>query len=421
MTSASTADAPAAPTAPTAPYAIALRRRYQLRRLGRFDGRLAMPDPHTAAAPVTTAAREQLRADLAIQVTRLWETYRAEHVESHPEMQEIDLQLPTLRQAVEKANRELEAARQSAPDPSNPQFSLGEQRQRRSTEFVHRRRAQEHQQRIRALEDRLDSTAGALARAEQKRAALAAADANHLMVVVLTEHRLVATFEYERTIYDRALLSRHPQRDLLRPMLDRSVPEISPWASAASGGSGGATTQMASTPASPAARRRLADTVRRILNSVFRRRTRPDPALPEPPSHTFGFVPDMPEALEWVKRWIDALAEKGKLDDGHGAILDPAVDAMVELWTRDRNAKHRERQAQLEQVERDLIAATSRLQCEADRAEARLNALDNELSMLSAPAEEPDEPEASNNGQRRWPAVHRNHRATANEPTEETT
>lgn len=430
MTSASTTDPPdAGPT----PYAISRSRRNQLLQLGREDGYGGMPDPHTDVAPLTTAAREQLRANLAIQVTRLWETYRAEQIESHPKMLEIDLQLPALRQAVEKANRELDAARQSAPDLSNPEPTQGEQDQGRSMAVIRRRRAEEHRQRISTLEDQLDSAASALAKTEQMRTALAAADENRRMVVVLTEHRLIATFEYERTIYDRALLSRHPLHDLVRPMLDSSVPEISPWASAASdelgrragaasgGRGGGVTTQMTSSPTSPAARHRLANAVLRILNKIFGRRTRPDSALPDPPNHASGLVPEMSQAPEWLKRRIDALVETNSLDDGHFGIFDPIIDAMGEVWDRDCNAKHRARQAQLEQVERDLTSATSRLQREAQRAEERVTALGNEISMLSAQREESDEPEAANNGQRRWPVVHRDHRATANEPIEETT
>ncbi|MGH3694538.1 MAG: hypothetical protein ACRDRX_11240 [Pseudonocardiaceae bacterium] len=234
MTRASTAATPVEEPVPvTEPYRIGLFRRYRLRWLGRSDGRLAMPDPCSAKALLTTPTRDHLLMRHDLRVVTLWKDYQAEHPRPDPKIVLVDEELSALRQALQAARRELEAARRSPPDPSNPQFSPGEQRQHRSAEAVSQRREQEHQQLINDLERRVDSAADSITGAEGRRAELEKSEVSRLGGAVLSEYRLIATFKYERSIYDTALQRRHPLRELLRGRLDPSVPELSSWARAA--------------------------------------------------------------------------------------------------------------------------------------------------------------------------------------------
>lgn len=235
MARARTDSAQGKPAAPSmTPYPIDWHRRYQLRRLGRCDGRLAMPDPHSGKTPLTTPARDQLRADHQMRVTTLWETYWAEHATPDPAIKEIDSALVGLRQAAEQALHRLEAARRSPPDPRHLQYTPGERSQGRSPEFVIGRRTEEYQELIGTLEGEHESATNKVDNAERRRSALVAAAARRLHAVVLTEHRLIATFVYEQKIYDTALLRRHTLRTQVQPKLDFSVPELSSWAQAAS-------------------------------------------------------------------------------------------------------------------------------------------------------------------------------------------
>ncbi|MGH3694537.1 MAG: hypothetical protein ACRDRX_11235 [Pseudonocardiaceae bacterium] len=147
---------------------------------------------------------------------------------------------------------------------------------------------------------------------------------------------------------------------------------------------------MTSTSASSQFGFRPADALRRALYSVFGRHSRaPGPELPDSPDRIAGLVPEMPEALEWMESRITALADRGKLDAEHGGILDPAVETMVELWARGLNAEHRAHQARLKRAELDLSARVSWLQREADLADARIAALNNELTTRSPVPQEP--------------------------------
>jgi hypothetical protein len=222
---------PAGP--PITPYSIDRRRRCQLRRLGRCDGRFAMPDPHSGKGPLTTAAREQLRAEHDRQVTDLWATHCAEHTTPDRMIEEINTALESLQQAAEQTLHRLETARQSPPDPHNPQYTPGERSQGRPPEFVIARRTEEYQDLLRTLEAEHKSATDKVDDKERQRSALQATAARRLRAVVLAEHRLIATFMYERNIYDIALLRRHPLRTQVAPKLDGSVPELSPWARAA--------------------------------------------------------------------------------------------------------------------------------------------------------------------------------------------
>lgn len=218
--------------APDRPFRLGFWRRCQLRHLGRQDGAIAHPDLRTAQIPVTTDARSTLRAALFVAVSALWESYFVARASRQIVRAEHRTELTARQAEAQAAETAVTAAQQAAPDPDTVQPGPGERAYGRSPEFVLRRRQRVHQRTVDDLTQRLRATQQAVERTERMIARIEAQDDGQRRVTAVQEYGLILAFICERTIYDRALVRRHPLGDELSPTLDRVPPPLSGWARA---------------------------------------------------------------------------------------------------------------------------------------------------------------------------------------------
>jgi len=207
-------------------------RRFALRRLGRGDGVIALPDPGAVPPPLTTDARSMLMAALFARVSALWEGYFIDRARRQTALVDHRGELPVVQAAVAAVRNELETARETAPTRNNVQPGPGEQARGRSTELLVARRRRAHERLLLDLDRRLEAAQQAVDRVERTIARIEKEDTEHRHLTGVREHRLIATFLCERMIYDRAFLRRHPLGPELGPKLDRTPPPLSGWARA---------------------------------------------------------------------------------------------------------------------------------------------------------------------------------------------
>lgn len=225
----------ATPAGRARPLRIGPWRRFELRRLGRGDGAIALPDPGAVPSPLTTDARSMLMAALFARVSELWEGYFISRARRQTVLVDHRGELPALQAAVAAVRNELETARETAPMPDNVRPGPGEQARGRSTELLVARRRRVHQRLLADLDRRLESAQQAVDRVERTITRIETEDTEHRHLTGVREHRLIATFLCERMIYDRAFVRRHPLGPELGPKLDRSPPPLSGWARASLG------------------------------------------------------------------------------------------------------------------------------------------------------------------------------------------
>jgi predicted nucleic acid-binding Zn-ribbon protein len=211
-------------------YRVGLLKMLELSRQGRLDGRLAMPDPLTAIAPVTTEARQALERQLA---ERIGETLTA-HVEhtsgDRRELARLAESLPALRREADEIRARLEAAEPAHPEDAEPVRRLGELG--RPVELIRNRRRRERERPLRPLRERLPALERAIREAEREIAQRQAAIASGRQVAAARATRLHATYQYMRSLYDRALVRRHPNRTLLERLLEHAEMPMPDWVTA---------------------------------------------------------------------------------------------------------------------------------------------------------------------------------------------
>jgi hypothetical protein len=212
------------------PLRIGLLTRFWLGRQGRLDGRRAIPDPVTAVPPVTTPMRSFLESGLDDSVRRLWADHSRRVAPLQRDLDALGLQLPELRADASAAADAVRAADAGAPAPDDPdpQRRLGEQG--RAVELIRSRRRREHDRATGPLRDRLRAAEESVRAAEERVAHLRAEIGVQRGVAGAEARRLRATFECMRDLYDRALVDRHPQGHVLRPLLDRRDMQLPEWA-----------------------------------------------------------------------------------------------------------------------------------------------------------------------------------------------
>jgi hypothetical protein len=210
------------------PYRIGFAQRWRVRRLGRLDGRHAVPDPTSTPPPLTTRARKAFDADFADAAEGLWVRH-LEEIEGHGrELARLDGQLTSMRSALQEARSELAHRQAAGPNPDAPVRKPGEADA--PIELVRARRMREHQRSVDAARQRYERASEAVAAAEAQHAFLNAEIADRREITVARTWRLHATSRRIRAIYDGALLRRHPQHALVRAALDLSGPPLPDWA-----------------------------------------------------------------------------------------------------------------------------------------------------------------------------------------------
>lgn len=180
---------------------------WSLKRSGRRDGRRGQPDPTLAVDSTTTGARLLLAKQLTMELGDVHEICANE-----------------IRRRAERigalcASTEQLWAKLNEDDPPI-QRRLGEMHLPEA--LVRTRRQRERERRRTPLVNRLNLL-------EQEIAGLVAEIQGHRLQAVSTARRLQAQFQRYRGMYDEALLRRHPQAELVRPVLDQSVPELPDW------------------------------------------------------------------------------------------------------------------------------------------------------------------------------------------------
>jgi hypothetical protein len=212
------------------PYRIGLVRRFRVWRLGRKDGRLGVPDPLSEQPPLTTQARRDLELDFIDASRGLRVQYLTSTENLRCRLRVLtDSELPALNEVAAVIARELQRMQDNPPDRAAPLRRMGEVDQ--PVELIRDRRDREHQRAVAALRKRQEHADHEVAAARQRQAALEVALASRWAQDEARLHRLHATFQRTRGIYDHALLQRHPLQDLVRPELDMTVPPVPEWSS----------------------------------------------------------------------------------------------------------------------------------------------------------------------------------------------
>ena len=161
---------------------------------------------------------------------------------------------------------------------------------------------------------------------------------------------------------------------------------------------------------SPAtSRMRPAEAARRILSSIFRRRTPPlpdhdfePPPVPEPRS----LAPELHEAQGWLSEEVRGLTERGALDEGHGDLFDPLIDRLVDVWDTGRTRYHQahlKHLACLDRAERDLRATSGWARRQEEQAAAVLAGTEFEIWGLLDETDEFERQQRERRQRRRTP------------------
>lgn len=210
------------------PYRIGLVRRFRVWRLGRQDGRLGAPDPLSEQPPLTTQARKDLELDFIDAARGLWVQYLTSTEDLRRDLRVLkDSELPALEAAATTVAHELERTQANPPDRAAPLRHAGETHQ--PVELIRDRRDRQHERVVAKVRQRQKDADHEVAAARQRRAALEAELAVRWAHGKARVGRLHATFQRTRAIYDHALLRRHPLQELVRPVLDTTIPPLPEW------------------------------------------------------------------------------------------------------------------------------------------------------------------------------------------------
>ncbi|WP_127504178.1 hypothetical protein [Actinoplanes solisilvae] len=210
------------------PERIGWRRRLMLRRQGRLDGRMRKPDPIMMDGAPTTAARDLLAGEYLANVFRV----RAECAEAIDDatrrVQRLGHDIADLRaRLIDVRTRTAETERRKPSTTGPPEREPGDRHH--PDDLVRARRVREHAKRLAELIAERRDLEEKLRRAGQEQSETRSRIEAWRRRPGEAETRFAATFWRERALYDQALLRRHPQADLVRPILDNAIPRLPPW------------------------------------------------------------------------------------------------------------------------------------------------------------------------------------------------
>lgn len=198
---------------------IGWRWRWRLRRLGRQDGRQRHPDPEIAEAPVRTATRLQLEAEMRYQIEVSWSAYATRVSAKLVEALSIDTTIPLISMRVADLEERLGRVQKDEPDVTGKvQRFDGEEETAEG--ILRRRRFREFERRRDAVRHAHDAALAELRQAQQSVARLEAEAEELAREAVDTARRTAALYESAHEIYRQALLKRHAERELVRLLLD---------------------------------------------------------------------------------------------------------------------------------------------------------------------------------------------------------
>lgn len=211
---------------------LPVRRLLQLRRQGRLDGRRGVPDPFPLQDDEFGTTTTAMRARLAAEFGEGMATLLAERV---TELNGLRARFGPANEAIAQKRAELSAAQEelrtlegNRPGPGTaPERRRGDELQ--TDDIVRARRAREQAARENTASAKVEALTRDLAAGQQERANLAA-QINALRAKARADVAVLrATAEVRLAVYDHALLRRHPDADLVRRLLDDSLPGLPGW------------------------------------------------------------------------------------------------------------------------------------------------------------------------------------------------
>jgi hypothetical protein len=209
-------------------------RALRLRRRGRRDGAVGVPALPDRPGPLTTAARAELRDRFFLDVGVIWDAYFTARGKRQVRMGGLRADLARAQAGMATAQATI---RDVGPTPTadTVQASPGELARGRSSELVLRRRTQRYARETAAARAGLETAQATVDRLRTELARLMAEDDHDRYRSAVREHNAMARFSTERSIYDGALIRRHPDGAELAERLDRRPPPFTPWADEALG------------------------------------------------------------------------------------------------------------------------------------------------------------------------------------------
>lgn len=204
-------------------------RRWALQRAGARDGRAGRPKFTEALPGVTTAFRVGIEREMLAQIESVKHIYAKLTAELDRTYQEAQKRVESIREQLAEKRRQLAEAERRRPDPNLPApRRRGEWRQ--SEHIVRARRQREFDQ---LVAEPLRRTIAALAAEEEAQIARRDLAAARIAALDLERRRVeqwIASMQFHaRSIYDQALLRRHPFGDHIRPLLDGGTLEMPAW------------------------------------------------------------------------------------------------------------------------------------------------------------------------------------------------
>jgi hypothetical protein len=152
----------------------------------------------------------------------------------------------------------------------------------------------------------------------------------------------------------------------------------------------------------PARWPRPAEALRRILDSVFRRRTVVTPSaefgLLSSRGYSGRLFPDPRAGRELLGERVGALLAAGALDEGHGDLFDPMIESLVVQWRNLVDEEHDDNQRLLRTYEAEAMAEVERQRAQLAYVRERLADADADVARIhdlrANPGAAADEPAA---------------------------
>jgi hypothetical protein len=177
-----------------------------------------MPDPLTTSHPFRTITRRLLEGALHEEVEKLGIRCDDEVGPRKAWLQGLDMRIAQTEDALAAAQAELDelALKEPPPDPSG--------------QLAHRRSARRHQKQHEILRRRRNSLAESLKDDRQQWAKMIAEIEEIELSKISAARHLRAVYTHAEQIYNRALVTRHPEGEIIRLLLDTSALRLPDWA-----------------------------------------------------------------------------------------------------------------------------------------------------------------------------------------------
>lgn len=204
---------------------IGVVRRFYLRRNGRVDGRLRKPDPLLSSERQVTTMRRRLLTELDRGLAVVARRAVERMLPVDQQLRRIGARITKLEKDVLTAEETVVVTEARTPDPTAPPTARHGDRFQ-SEAVIRGRRQREHGTTLTRARGTRDTLRQQLAEARDIRADLRARLGDLRRQAVADAEELRAAVLAQQALYDQALLRRHPDGELLAPLLDTDVPDV---------------------------------------------------------------------------------------------------------------------------------------------------------------------------------------------------